>query len=198
MTECTKAQFDHNERLLEEIKTKSRIHRVSNSPFSDKLFDIENELRNRRKHFLGSYVSLTDLVCGSSGDLNEESFHLLVRYLTERTVFLWNKPSDTARKFCRHFYELSIIGIADIYMEDQCVDDIIRLATLLTHDSADIFEIVMEELLEQEYHPLLHSFLEDYEEEFYTASFEDAVLGAVCILLGVLSDPIVDEEVHHG
>lgn len=40
----------------------------------------------------------------------------------------------------------------------------------------------------------LFDFTESYEDTFFSASFEDAVLGAVAVFLGSLSDPVASKE----
>lgn len=75
------------------------------------------------------------------------------------------------------------------------MDDLIQLAETLVR-SKEIFVYVMKDLLPDDLVSELFELTESYDSDLYTASFEDAVLGAIAIYLGTLKDPIENETSH--
>ncbi len=179
--------------LLAELKRKARVHRHRSTAFSSDLTDIQNEIRKRRMFFLGSSVPLTSIVW-KGGTLSMEAVHTLSEYLSIRTTDLWNRPYDKELRFCRQFYEMCFVAIANKFIKSQCLDDVIRMASCLCHEGKTTFKIAMTDILPASYTDMLSAFVEAINGERLPATFEDAVLGAVCILLGVLEDPFVEEE----
>ena len=168
---------------------KARAHRRNpNQPFSNTLSEVQSELRRRRQGFLGSAVPLSRIVYDGN-ELDYSAASELSEYLSIRATALWGKPHEESLRLCRQFFELCMV-LPQWYL----LDDIIFLASILTHYSKVIFLDVMTSIVDEQYHILANSFTSDY----YAfcpqdSSFEDAVLGAVAILLGVLSDMEVDK-----
>lgn len=192
MEKAIRIHSDAHQPLLEQMQQKARSLRGSNFSAAD-LHEVQTELRNRRKAFLGSSAPLTSVVC-KDGRRNKVMVDTFVDYLVKRTIAFWSNEDITAEMFCRKFYDLSILAIVTSGIGEESLDDIIRLATLLTHRPRDIYEAVMKALLPSRYCPLLFSFTEDFPESFYSASFEDAVFAALMAFLGVIPDPLSEEE----
>ena len=155
--------------------------------FQGNLADVQQELRERRKSFLGSHLSLRMLV-RSEGTINEPVAYELSSYLAHHTIPFWKANHDKAEEFCLRFYRIVIYCITYDNVAQECADDIIQLADCLVR-SKDIFQYVAKQMLPPDMVGELFDFIESYDEEFYNASFVDAVLGAVCVLLGVLPEP---------
>lgn len=193
MNTTTTNSFEYQEPTLESLKRKARAYRQNQHPFSNKLSVVQRELRKRRKAFLGSSVPLTSIVW-AEGEIDLNAISILTDYLSTRTVALWDRPYDEPLEFCRQFYEMAIIAVAVPSLRGQCLDDIIHLASFLSHEGKLAFRYAMTDLLPQSFYAKLFSFLDRVEGDCCIATFEDAVLGAVAVFLGVLEDPIDDDE----
>ena len=162
-------------------------------PCTFELFQIHNELRERRKSFLGSYVSLVDMV-QSKGIVEEDHVLELCAYLASRTMHFWNRTDEQSNDFCLLFYELAICSISSGKVGNETIDDLIQLADCLVR-SRDIFTVVTKELLSPDMISTLFAFIEMCEDVLLTPEFTDAVLGAVSVFLGVLKDPCTEEAI---
>lgn len=117
--------------------SKGRFRSRRAKPLFDDLSSVRQELRECRKHFLGSYISLESLVQSSSG-INEKIVFDLSHYLAVRTVLFWNQDNPFAKNFCTRFYNLAIYAIGSGDVGNESVDDIIQLAECLVR-SRDVF-----------------------------------------------------------
>ena len=172
------------------------INKINNktkrtSPFSDNLSSVQQELRQRRKQFLGSCVPAREFMLSASG-FDEEMAEAVSSYLASRTIFFWNNQLEEAEEFCFRFYRLSLYALASGNIVGECIDDILRLAECLVR-SRRVFMIALKEMVPTEMHGELYDFAEFYSAEYYEPTFEDAVLGGICVFLGVLTDPLADE-----
>ena len=167
--------LEHSQRVLEEMKLHTQKQRGSERTYKS-FNDILAELRYRRKFVLGTGASLSELVW-TDGSLDQERMDILIDHLSQSTICFWDNHFDAAEEFVRLFYRLSITAIADPNLDSECLDDIIRLCTLLTHD-LDLFETVMKTFLPIESFPLLYKLTEDFP-GFLSGMFEDAVFKAI-------------------
>lgn len=159
--------------------------------FEGNLFMVDRELRSRRKRFLGSHLSLRSLVY-VNGCFEENLVDELSRYLSKRTTYFWYFTHPDSETFCFRFYMLAITAITHERVRAECVDDILQFAHCLT-GSKQTFAAAMKEMLPTTMDNELYDFIGAYPDDFYNSTFEDAVLGAVCVLLGVISDPLALE-----
>lgn len=150
--------------------------------------EIRTEIRKRRKHILGSHVSVLQFVC-SEGTFDVTRVDELSGFLAERTVLFLGKEELEANIFCRRFYTLSFYALASGNVGDESIDDVIQLAECVVR-SRDIFTTVLRNLLPEDMISELFHFSEEYDNTYLGPNFEDAVLGAIAVLLGVLADPI--------
>lgn len=148
---------------------------------------IRTEIRTRRKHILGSHISVLPFVCVDDA-ISESRVDELSHYLADRTVCFWEKRGSEAHLFCLRFYTLAFYVLASGEVGDESIDDVIQLAECLVR-SRDIYLTVVRNLLPADMVSELFQFVEDYDDSYFTATFEDAVLGAIAVLLGVLADP---------
>ena len=119
---------------------------------------------------------------------DEHAVEELSRYLGEKTVcFLPSKHPD-AETLCFRFYKLTIPAMTYYAVEDECVDDLVQCAHCLI-GSKKTFSIVLERMLPPDLLKDLPGFLNECSNEFLNSRFEDAVLGAICVLLGIIKDP---------
>lgn len=165
-----------------------RIATKRNAPFSDKIQDVETELRLRRRQFLGSYLPVRQLVfsCAESEDAAIEA---LCAYLTSRTMPFWSSTGQTAAEYCYAFYKLVICALTGGRVRDECVDDILRLSEVLTENPA-VFTIAVKNMLMPDTVGELFNFVDNQEyQSLDITQFPHAVLGGICVLLGVLPDP---------
>ena len=160
------------------------------NPFTDNLSEIRKELRQRRKNFLGSYISIKPFI-ETNGTYDEEKAEHFYQYLANRTAYLWEKQDVESLTFCLRFYKIATACLRFADISNECVDDVIQLAECLVR-SRRVFVIAGKDMLPFEMISELFDFTESYDESFFLASFEDAVLGAIAILLGALTDPISD------
>lgn len=149
---------------------------------------LRTEIRERRKHILGSHISLFPFVCNGT-EINETYVEELSISLADRTVCFWGKRTAEATSFCRRFYILAFYALASGEVGDESIDDVIQLAECLVR-SRDVFVTVLRSLLPVDMVSELFNFVEAYDDSYFSATFEDAVLGAIAVLLGVLADPL--------
>ena len=159
--------------------------------FDGGLKEVQRELRNRRKNFLGSHLSLRSLVY-TDGQFNSQAVEELSRYMSIRVAHFWRFSHPDIEDFCFRFFVLTITAITYKRIANECVDDILQFANCLVN-SRLAFTFVMEKPLPGEMMSDVHEFVNAYPEDFYKPSFVDAVLGAVCVLLGVIADPVPTE-----
>ena len=183
---------EQTESLIDSLIKKARI-RVDSPVVSDKLIDVQREIRARRKAFLGSSVRLGRIVY-NRGILDYAAVSELADYLSARTVSFWDRPHEEGFWISRQFYELCLS--APRWME---LDDIILLANAAAMERTCVFKTVMDELLPEESQAradVLASFVNDCLP--LPNSFEDAVLGAISVFLGILRDPVSEEGDDNG
>lgn len=189
--------LDENEDLLDSMIRSSRIHRTSENALFTDLQDIQFELRKRRMALLGSSVSLPSII-QQDGVSDDEAIVIFSDYLADLTAHFWGKHNVVYGRFCRQFYILAIRAIINPELSTQCLDDLIHLASLLTHEPSSVFISVMKDLLPEDWHGLLFRFTDSMNtnelRNNLTASFEDAVLAAISVCLGVLEDPFSEED----
>lgn len=166
----------------------AQLQNRSKAPDYLSVSSVRTEIRTRRKHILGSYISVRTLICDSK-TISDAYVEDLSRFLAGRTIRLWVNKGADAENFCYRFYVLALYALASGNVGDESIDDIIQLAECLVR-SKDIFITVMRNLLPTDMISELFSFVESDECSCVTATFEDAVLGAVAVLLGVLADPV--------
>ena len=191
-----KEDFDAEAYWLESMIQSARAYRISKrAPFSD-LQDVQAELRKRRMAFLGSSVPMPSIVC-SAGTLDEEAIMIFSNYLADLTIHFWRGENEpTCDRFCRQFYILAIRALLNPKLDTPCLDDLIQLADLLTNEPKSIFVSVMKDLLPEDWHGLLFILTDSMDGQdlqlHLSASFSDAVLGAVAVCLDVLEDPFAE------
>lgn len=180
----------YTNKIVAEAINRARSLSKRGSPFADKLSSVQQELRNRRKQFLGSYVPARELLLSDAG-INDASIDALSRYLSAKTLAFWNVKGEDTEEFCFRFYRLALYALTGGKVACECIDDILRLSECLVR-SRDVFVIAMKEMLPANMIGELYDFTESYSDEYYSVSFEDATLGGVCVFLGVLEDPLAD------
>lgn len=174
--------------------SKARANTRKNNFVANDLSSIQKELREKRKTFLGSHISLRNLVI-SNFAINDDNVDELCTYLAKRSVHFWDNKSDETEQFCYHFYNIVIRGIASGKVGGESIDDIIQLADCLIK-SKQVFVIVAKDILPKEMIGELFDFIDNSPKNYFCASFVDAVLGAISVLLGILKDPIIELDEH--
>ena len=181
---------------MDELLQRARSLKRSHASFKN-LHQLEQELRLKRKALIGTSVPLTSIV-GAVSDgqyaLDYASVVELTEFLSACTCAYWAKPHAEAMHFCRQFFKLCIVGVANPAVAHQCLDDLILLSHVLSCDSKVVFEDVMMGLLDDQYHDSLRDFLAGISEDFLDATFERGVLAAAAVLLGSLPSPLHKEE----
>lgn len=181
---CTNyVQPDSRDVILSEMKRKAHSHH--RGTIFTSINEILAELRSRRKSILGTSVSLCSLVF-QDGKLDPELVEILEDHLASSANIIWNNQDTRADQFTHLFFRLSIIAITEADLRDECLDDLIHLGTLLTHDKS-LFENVMRSLLAREHLPLLYSLTEDFPDSFYSGAFEHAVFSSIAVFSGALN-----------
>lgn len=172
---------------VEQMKEKIRQHTRRTSPFASQFYEMKRELRTRRKLFLGSDVPLADLV-KVNGVIDDKLVTELSHYLTEQSLhFCAVQDYDRSRVFER-FYSMSIYAFCEGVHGDGCLDDIIFSAECLAR-SKDSFVEYMKTMLPQELVGEMFAFTDLYADFLGSALFPEIVLGAVCVVLGVIKEP---------
>ena len=172
------------ESKIDILKKRARV-RIDSPIFSDRLLDIQREIRARRKAFLGSSVTLGKIVY-ADGALDYAAVSDLADYLTTRTVAFWDKPQKEGLWICRQFYELCLSAHSCVEL-----DDVILLANAAAMEKPEIFTDVMTKLVPKSHLVVLSYFVDSCLP--LPVSFEEAVLGAISVFLGVLKDPMTKE-----
>ena len=157
------------------------------SPFASHFYEVKRELRLRRRLFLGSDVLLKDLV-KVNGVIDDNSVEELSHYLAAMSIRFCGIPNfDKSRIFAR-FYAMSIHAFCEGASGDGCIDDILFSAECLAL-SRDSFLEYMKMLLPGNLIGELFDLVERYADFLSSPMFPEAVLGAICILLGVIEEP---------
>ena len=168
---------------------RNSVCRQNRRPFSfDNIASIRNELRQRRKHLIGSFVSLEELLTANN-KVNEIEAEALTAYLASRTAYLWNRTDEFGQQFCSKFYSLAIYALCSGKVGDESIDDVIQLAECLVR-SRETFVTVMSSLLPEDMIATMFDLTDSFDSSYFNPTFEDAVLGAVSVFLGVLNDPV--------
>lgn len=174
--------------LISQMMQRVRRQTRRNSAFSDSLSDVQKELRTRRKFFLGSHVSLRMLVCaGDNNGIDESAVDALSNYLAGRSAYFWKPQNANAETFLFRFYRLAITAIGGGNVGQESIDDLLQLATALVR-SRRVFMIAMEDMLPAGMKEELVDFVENTDELYFGYGAEDAILGGLCVFLGVLPD----------
>ena len=174
---------------LEEVLA---IVRRESHPFSNNLDDIKRELRYRRQGLIGSHISLLKMT-GKDGTTNTALIDELSHYLAARTIPFLSNDTLEDEEFCFRFYRLGIGGLVHSQLGHECLDDIIQLAECLVR-SRQVFSILGKEILPPDMIGELFDFIDSYDESRYSMCFDNAVLGAICVFLGVLEDPLATKK----
>ena len=161
-------------------------------PRIDSLSKLQTLRRQQRKRVIGSHTSLTALV-GEGGGIQENDVADLADHLSRRSILFWNGAGSPQPEFFASFYDLAIRMVASGKLGNESVDDIIQLAECIVR-SKDIFITVAKDLLPEDRISELFEFTDQYDEFWFVAHFEDAVLGAVAAFLGTLADPVRKED----
>lgn len=185
------------EALIDELIRKARTNKKPRFTFSKPL-ELEQELRRKRMALMGSSLPLTTVIFKEENGRNRLDNAAVIElsdYLAARTVAFWDKPYHDGMRFCRQFFELCIVAVGDPSVGDECFDNLILLSHTLVR-SKEIFMDVMSHLLDRkiQYHDLLRSVTYDFSADYYNAAFESSVQSAIAVFLGVLSDPLEEEE----
>jgi len=154
--------------------------------------DLERALRNLRKQYLGSDLSLEDFVCTEHGPDNN-AIEELTSYLAKQAAVLMqmDHPNNTEceETFFYPFFWYSLHMFAGGQVGYPTFDDIILLAETY-QNSLGAFEIVMEEDLPKDLVDEFRAWV--MENNIVPVGFSDAVQAAIAVLLGVMPDPKED------
>lgn len=170
------------DQLREQLLSHNKTHVFSS------VSSIRTEIRARRKHIIGSYISLIPFVC-EKGLIIDSYVEELSQFLASKTILLWDKKEADAEAFCNRFYSLAFYALASGKVGYESIDDVIQLAECLVR-SRDTFITVLKNLLPDDMINELFNFIEDYDDSYFTPTFEDAVLGGIALFLGSLTDPM--------
>ena len=96
---------------------------------------IRTEIRTRRKHILGSHISVLPFVCVDDA-ISESRVDELSHYLADRTVCFWEKRGSEAHLFCLRFYTLAFYVLAS----GEVGDDLVALNISASH--AEILDTI--------------------------------------------------------
>lgn len=180
---------------LDRMLQKAKSYRRGRVSFK-KLSELETELRYKRKALLGSNMPLTAIVgyyLDGEYILDIPAVVTLSEFLSSRTCAYWSGQPENGMQFCRQFFNLGLIALADPKVSRQCLDDLILLSHALVCEPKEIYEIVMRDMLKEHHHSSLNAFLAEIPDDFHDATFEQSVLAAVSIFLGALADPVRKE-----
>lgn len=177
---------------MQDLIVQARKQTGRKVPIAKELHYIRVQLRERRKQFLGSYVSLGELIAGGHKP-DEQMVEKISDYLAARTAVLWTAHLPEEYEFCHQFYELAIYATCGGGVGGESIDDIIQLASCLVR-SKEVYVDVMRGLLPKDMIAAMFRFIEEYPAEYYHTAFEDAVMGAISVFLGALADPLTSEE----
>ena len=113
-------------------------------------------------------------------------------YLSKLTAHFWKKSHIEVKQCCFRFYEIALSLIAGGTVGNECIDDIIQLAECMVR-SRSTFILVCKKTLPEKMIGTLFEFTDTYSEEMFDVTFEDAVLSAISVFLGVLPEPSLEE-----
>jgi len=167
-----------------EIITNARLYAQRDVPAAKSKQQLKTEIYRRRQLYLGSDVSLRDILA-DGGDVSNESIEAFSGYMADRTVLFWRHNDEQARNFCYEFYRISLHALLS-GMVRECVDDLIRLSGVLIRARRAYSTTVMCYLPADMVVDVL-KFLDSGKESYLSVHFEDAVLYAVASLLGALN-----------
>ena len=152
--------------------------------------DVERAIRKKRKEYLGSGLSLEMFVREDERPL-EDNVVVLSRYLGKRTAaFLASDNRPDNEDLCTDFFYYSLQLYAHGMIGDDSVDDLIQLAEVYERDP-EILGIIGDDDLPEELAKDLRYWL--MENDRAPANFVTATIGALAVFLGVLPDPIEEE-----
>lgn len=174
--------------LLESIISKARQENKLTSTRIKTLPTLRTELRVRRQEIIGSYISLSALICGPDG-IQDTLATTLADYLARLSGSFWPGSDRPSKDFFLRFYDLALHMIAGGDIGNETVDDILQLAECVSR-SKDVFIAVAKDLLPPNMIGDLFDFTDQYD-NFFVAKLEDAALGAVSVFLGALDEPEV-------
>ncbi|MBQ6818703.1 MAG: hypothetical protein IJP35_03755 [Clostridia bacterium] len=180
--------MDHylTERVWDAMDEARKLAARSTQPLST-LDAVRRHLRIKRKYFLGTHISLEQVV-SPKGEIDYSLANDLSNYLAQKASALWNFPPKGSLDFCTQFFSLAISAVASGGVGNESIDDIIQLAECLVRDR-ETFTIVMKPLIPEDRVAELYAFVDDYESDYFLPTFEDAVMGAVAVFMGALEDP---------
>lgn len=145
--------------------------------------DLRQALRDTRKRYLGSDMSLEMLVREKDAPV-EHVVVALSRYLAQRaSYFLKMENEDLVFGFFYYGIQLFAYGA----IGDESIDDLIQLAKAYERDP-EILAILGEEDLPAELAGRYRDWTLEYDQA--PEGLTDSVTAAVAVLLGVMSDPI--------
>ena len=147
---------------------------------------VARKMRELRKKYLGSDISLEALVVGRDGKPDVAAVKELTEYLCKQAVIYRRVESRTgeAETYAAFFY-FSLYLFALQSIGDESVDDLIQLGDCYEKDPY-VFMYVCEMDLTDDLYCEVESWV--MENEYAPAGFSEGVLAAVCALLGVLPD----------
>lgn len=164
--------------------------RTKNLQQTDDIKGVQAILRTHRKILLGTNVSLEKLI-DSHGQYNEAKIYELSAYLAARSMCFISKDSNLSFELFQNFYWYSIQIIASGKIGNESVDDLIQLAECIVR-SIEVYSIVAKDCLPELLHQSFEEWLNSMDVE-PAVELQDAVLGAVCVFVGRLKDPISEE-----
>lgn len=141
------------------------------------LDQVRYTLTNMQKKLLGSAIPVKQF---------EPYFGELEELLAMWTVFFLE---DGDYSICQTFYHYALLILCSEELGDQTIDDLLKLADTFA-PYPDVFVLVGEGCLEPERYQSLKDWGKEHSYfSVSTADFHNAVLGAICVLTGVLPDP---------
>ena len=134
-------------------------------------------LTNMQKKLLGSAIPVKQF---------EPYFGELEELLAKWTVFFLE---DGDYSICQTFYHYALLILCSEELDDPTIDDLLKLADIFA-PNPEVFVFLGEALLEPERYQSLKEWVDEHAYLYIaTADFHNAVLGAICVLTGVLPDP---------
>lgn len=153
--------------------------------------DVERAIRKKRKEYLGSDLSLEMFVREDERPL-EDNVVTLSRYLGKRTAaFLASEDRPDNEDLCTDFFYHSLQLYAHGAIGDDSVDDLIQLAEVYERNP-EVLGIIGDDDLPAEQAQDLRYWL--MENDKAPPNFVTATIGALAVFLGVLPDPIGEDD----
>ena len=146
---------------------------------------IGEGIQQKRKEYLGSDLGLTMFV-HKNGMPDEKAVQNLSVYLGKLTSYFLDKEYNAPcmEELCIGFFYYSLQIYAHNKVGNDSFDDLIQLAELFENDIV-VLTIVFEQDLDQDIIDDWSEFLLD--NEYVPRHFTDAVIGALAVLLGVIT-----------